>query len=89
MQQLMETLKIKLIATLGLEDIKPEDIDPIAPLLGDDIGLGLDSIDVLELVVMIEKEYGVKIESKEMGQKAFASISSLAAFIQEHRPHPE
>lgn len=85
MQPLTEILKVKLIETLGLEDITPEDIDIGAPLIGDEIGLGLDSIDILELVVMIERDYGVKIESKEMGQQAFSSIGNLAAFIEDRQ----
>jgi len=76
---LVNELKVKIIQTLGLIDVKPEDIKDDAPLVGGDTGI--DSIDVLELVMMIEKEYGVKIESKELGAKVFASVRALAAHI--------
>ena len=74
-------LKEKIIATLGLMDVKPEDIIDDARLVGGDIGI--DSIDVLELVMMIEKDYGIKIENKELGAKVFASVQALAAFVLE------
>lgn len=83
MEELIKELKKKIIETLGLIDIVPDDIDESAQLVGGD--LGLDSIDVLELVMMIEKDYGIKIESKELGVKVFASVTSLAAHIKEHR----
>ena len=78
-QGLIGELKIKIIATLGLIDVGPEDIKDDSPLVGGDIGI--DSIDVLELVMMIEKDYGVKIESKELGIKVFASVRALATHI--------
>ena len=76
---LIGELKIKIIATLGLIDVGPEDIKDDSPLVGGD--MGIDSIDVLELVMMIEKDYGVKIESKELGVKVFASVRALATHI--------
>lgn len=76
-------LKEKIIATLGLMDVKPEDIVDDAQLVGGDIGI--DSIDVLELVMMMEKDYGIKIENKELGAKVFASVRALAAFVLEKR----
>ena len=76
---LIGELKVKIIETLGLIDVKPEDIKDDSPLVGGDIGI--DSIDVLELVMMIEKDYGVKIESKELGVKVFASVRALATHI--------
>ena len=79
LEELVDELKVKIIATLGLIDIGPEDIKDDAPLVGGD--MGIDSIDVLELVMMIEKDYGVKIESKELGVKVFASVRALAAHI--------
>jgi acyl carrier protein len=69
--------------TLGLIDVRPEDIKDEERLVGGD--LGIDSIDVLELVMMIEKDYGVKIESKEVGVKVFASVRALAAHIFQHQ----
>jgi acyl carrier protein len=74
---------VKIIATLGLLDITPDDMKDDDPLVGGDTGI--DSIDVLELVMMIEKDYGVKIESKELGVKVFASVRALATFIAQSR----
>jgi acyl carrier protein len=76
---LVSELKVKIIKTLGLMDVTPEDIKDDAPLVGG--GTGIDSIDVLELVMMIEKDYGVKIDSKELGAKVFASVRALATHI--------
>jgi acyl carrier protein len=78
-EELTGELKVKIIETLGLIDVKPEDIGDDDRLVGGD--LGIDSIDVLELVMMIEKDYGVKIENKELGVKVFASVRALAAHI--------
>ena len=78
-EELIGELKVKIIQTLGLIDVGPEDIKDDSPLVGGDIGI--DSIDVLELVMMIEKDYGVKIESKELGGKVFASVCALATHI--------
>lgn len=83
MEDLITVLKTQIIDTLNLEDIASEDIDPEAPLFGE--GLGLDSLDALELVVMIEKEYGIKITDIKTGRRALASVSAMARFIQEHR----
>jgi acyl carrier protein len=82
MDGLITELKTIIISTLGLMDVKPEDIKDDAPLVGGDTGI--DSIDVLELVMMIEKDYGIKIESKELGAKVFASLRTLAAYIAEN-----
>ena len=84
MDTLIEELKEKLIDILNLTDVTPDDMDPEAQLVGGE--LGIDSIDVLEMVVMVEKDYGVIINSQEVGEKVFASLSSLAAYIQENRP---
>jgi acyl carrier protein len=80
MDPFIEALKVKIIETLALEDVTPEDIDPEAQLVGGD--LGIDSIDVLELVMLVEKEYGVVIDSKELGAQVFASLGALRAYIQ-------
>ena len=77
--ELVSELKVKIIKTLGLMDVAPEDIKDDDPLVGGDTGI--DSIDVLELVMMIEKDYGVKIENKELGAKVFASVFALATHI--------
>lgn len=73
-----------IIAGLNLEDIRPEDLDVDAPLFGE--GLGLDSIDALELAVIVERHYGKKIADMEVGKKAFASIRALDEFIHEGVP---
>jgi len=83
MNQLIIELKQKIIETLNLIDVTPEDIDADAQLIGGD--LGLDSIDVLELVMMLEKDYGVEIDSRELGVKVFASVSALADYVYHNR----
>ncbi len=83
MQALIEELKQKIVAALNLQDVKPADINPDEPLFG--AGLGLDSIDALELVVMLERDYGIVIQQQEVARKAFASVNALAAFITEKR----
>lgn len=84
MDSLIEQLKKRIIEILNLEDIVPDDIDVSARLFGE--GLGLDSLDALELVVMLEKDYSITITDIEVGRQAFASITSMAEFIREHRP---
>ena len=79
MDELIDKLKQEVIKQLNLEDISPEDIDPDAPLFGE--GLGLDSIDALELIVLLEKNYGIKIEDPKDGKKIFASIRTMAKYI--------
>lgn len=76
-------LKKQIIEELNIEDIKPEDIVDDAPLFGD--GLGLDSIDALELVVLLEKNYGIKITDEEVGKRVLASINTMAEFILEEK----
>ena len=82
MNTLITELKVKLIALLDLSDITPDDFDENARLVGGD--LGIDSIDLLEIVVMIERDYRVVINNQEIGEKVFASLTTLAAYIQEH-----
>ncbi|MBA2882599.1 acyl carrier protein [Desulfosalsimonas propionicica] len=84
MQQLIDELKTKIVDTLYLEDITPGEIDEKAPLVGGD--LGIDSIDILELVMMVEQDYGVVIDNKEVGEKVFASVAALAEYIRDNRP---
>lgn len=76
-------LKSRIIESLNLQDITPEQIDDDAPLFG--AGLGLDSIDALELVVMLEKNYGIIIKDIEEGRPAFRSVRTLADFIETRR----
>ncbi len=87
MNTLIEELKGKLISLLNLPGVTPETFDENARLVGGD--LGIDSIDVLEMVVMVEKDYGVVINSQEMGEKVFASLVALATHIQEHGPRKD
>jgi len=84
-EALKSELKYLIIETLHLEEIQPGEIDDTAPLFGE--GLGLDSIDALELVVALEKSYNVIIEDEEVGKKAFASIEALADFVLEKKTH--
>jgi acyl carrier protein len=81
MEDLKFTLKKQIIEELNLQEIKPEDIVDDAPLFGD--GLGLDSIDALELVVLMEKYHGVKIPDEDVGKKVLASINTMAEYILE------
>jgi len=83
MEDLKYELKKQIIEELKLEDIKPEDILDDAPLIGD--GLGLDSIDALELVVLLEKYHGVKIMDEEVGKRVLTSINTMADFIVEEK----
>jgi len=78
-ETLKSELKLLIIETLRLEDVKPDSIKDEDSLFGE--GLGLDSIDALELVVAIEKHYGVLIEDEEVGVEAFASVDALADFV--------
>lgn len=82
-QALIEKLKGQIITQLNLEGMTPEDIDPESSLFGD--GLGLDSIDALELIVLLEKEYGIKIEDPKEGKKIFHSVTTLADYILAHQ----
>jgi acyl carrier protein len=79
MEQLIQKLKEEIIVALNLSEMKPENIDEKAPLFVD--GLGLDSIDALELTVLLEKEYGLKINTAEEGKKVLYSVRSMAEFI--------
>ncbi len=80
MSTLIEDLKAQIIETLNLEDITPEDIDAEAPLFGES-GLGLDSIDALELIVLMDKEHGIKLHNPAEGQAIFHSVKSMADYI--------
>ena len=80
MEELITKLKTEIISQLNLEDKTPADINADSPLFGD--GLGLDSIDALELIVLLEKNYGLKLDSPEDGKTVFYSVKSIAEFIQ-------
>jgi len=82
MEDLILKLKKEILNVLNREDITPEDIETEAPLFGD--GLGLDSIDALELIVLLEENYGIKIEDPKEGRKIFTSVKTIAEYIQKH-----
>lgn len=83
MEDLKTTLKQQIIDSLNLQGMKPEEIDDNAPLFGD--GLGLDSIDSLELMVLLERNYGIKIEDAREGRKILTSVQTMADYIEQHR----
>jgi acyl carrier protein len=83
MDELILKLKQEIIEVLNLEDVKPEDIENDAPLFGE--GLGLDSIDALELIVLMEKNYGIKLKDPAQGKELFKSVRILAEYIQANR----
>ena len=83
MDELILKLKQEIIEVLNLEDVKPEDIADDSPLFGD--GLGLDSIDALELIVLMEKSYGIKLKDASQGREIFKSVKVMAAYIQANR----
>ena len=83
MEEFVLELKKQIIEVLNLEDVQPEDIEDDAPLFGE--GLGLDSIDALELIVMMEKNYGIKIKDPSAGKEIFKSINTMAEFVSKNR----
>ena len=83
MEALKQELKEKIIAVLNFEDMSPADINDNDPLFGE--GLGLDSIDALELIVMMDKEYGIKLSDPKEGKSIFQSIETMANYIQANR----
>lgn len=83
MENLVLEVKQEIIRALSLEDITPQDIDADAPLFGS--GLGLDSIDALELIVLMEKKYGIKLKDPQKGKEVFKSVNVMADFITKNR----
>lgn len=83
MNELIEQLKAQIIEVLNLEDMTPADIDADAPLFGE--GLGLDSIDALELIVLLEKEYGIRLANPAEGKAIFASVATMAEYVSKNR----
>jgi acyl carrier protein len=83
MEALKQELKGKIIEVLNLEDVSPADINDGDALFGD--GLGLDSIDALELIVMLDKDYGIKLTDPKEGKNIFASINTMAEYITANR----
>jgi acyl carrier protein len=83
MEALKQELKVKIIEVLNLEDVSLADINDNDALFGD--GLGLDSIDALELIVMLDKDYGIKLTDPKEGKNIFASINTMADYITANR----
>lgn len=83
MDALIDKLKEEIISQLNLEDLKKEDIADDAPLFGE--GLGLDSIDALELIALLDKNYGIKVANPADGKKIFQSVRTMAQFIQDNK----
>ncbi len=83
MEQLINQLKAEIIDVLNLEGMQPDDIDAQVPLFGD--GLGLDSIDALELIVLLERNYGIKLASAAEGKEIFKSVQTMAAYVAANR----
>lgn len=83
MEQLIEQLKQQIIEALNFEDMTPADIDADAPLFGE--GLGLDSIDALELIMLLDREYGIKLADPKAGKEVFRSVRAMAEYIQTNR----
>jgi acyl carrier protein len=81
--ELKEQLKKQIIEFLNLISVKPEDIKDEDPLFGE--GLGLDSIDSIELIVLLGREYGIDIKDPKEGRKILTNINTMAAYIEEHR----
>jgi acyl carrier protein len=83
MDELILELKNEIIKALNLEGIKPEDIADDGALFGE--GLGLDSIDALELIVVMDKNYGIKLKDPQQGKDIFKTIRTMAEYIQANR----
>ena len=83
MEELIAQLKAQIIKELKLEDMTPQDIDENAPLFGE--GLGLDSIDALELIVLLERQYGIKITNPAEGKEIFRSVATMADYVDKNR----
>lgn len=83
MEELILQLKNQIIEVLNLEDMTGADIDEQSPLFGE--GLGLDSIDALELIVLLEREYGIKLSNPAEGKEIFKSVASIAEYVIKNR----
>ena len=84
MNELVLELKKQIISSLNLEEMTQEDIDETAPLFGED-GLGLDSIDALELIVLLEKNYGIRLANAAEGKTIFTSVKAIAEYVAKNR----
>lgn len=85
MEELISELKEKIIRALNLEEMTPDELDADSALFGEGLGLGLDSIDALELIVLLEKDYGIKLASPSAGKAIFKDIRTIAEYVSEHR----
>ena len=85
MEELTKELKEEIIEALNLEEMTPEDIDENDALFGDGLGLGLDSIDALELIVLLDKKYGIKLANPAEGKAIFKSIATIADYVSKNR----
>jgi len=83
MENLMSTLKEQIVEQLNLQDIKPADIGNDQPLFVD--GLGLDSIDALELIVLLQQQYKIKLSNADEGPKVFKTVRTMAQYITDHQ----
>ena len=83
MTELIQELKEKIIQALNLEELTPDDLDADSALFGE--GLGLDSIDALELIVLMEKNYGIKIKDPALGKEIFRSVDTMADYVVANR----
>ena len=83
MDELISQLKQQIIDVLNLEEMTADDIDANAPLSGE--GLGLDSIDALELIVLMEREYGIKLSNPAEGKEIFRSVATIADYVSKNR----
>ncbi|MCQ2233367.1 MAG: phosphopantetheine-binding protein [Paludibacteraceae bacterium] len=86
-EELIEQLKSQIIEAVDLTDVKPADIDPDAPLFVE--GLGLDSIDAIELVLLLQKHYGIKLEDPRKRREVLTSVRAMAKFIQDNQSNTE
>lgn len=83
MEELIKELKEEIIKALNLEDMTPDDIDAHEPLFGE--GLGLDSIDALELIVLLEKKYGIKLANPSVDKSIFKDVATIADYVSKNR----
>lgn len=84
MEEIITRLKEQIVEALNLEDVRPEDIGDDEPLFGE-TGLGLDSIDALELILILERDYGIKLSNPSEGRYVFTDVKTMAEYILSHR----
>ena len=84
MEQLIKDLKLQIKEALHLEELSLEEFDENVPLFGED-GIGLDSIDILEIIVLLEKEYGIRLSNPKEGKAIFQSVKTIAEYVQANR----